>query len=161
MTGRPLLCSRFERVFFTDPKPTSCLRHCDAGSIHSPLWTNGTAPLVAPTLVFDVRVGFSDERLSESGPVQPWSRLPYTSSTTYLGSDFSPFRRPREISIAVTADYTSKTYLPRFSTITSGKMSKTTVICRSKCTKNNHSARTALHTSRARVPLVARMPRFP
>jgi len=45
---------------------------------------------------------------------------------TDAGFGLSPFRRPREISLALVIDHDLGTHLPRFSTITSGTVSKIT-----------------------------------
>jgi len=86
---------------------------------------NGLTSRCSDTLeVLDIKLRF--EQLCKSGPAQPRPHLPHTLPMSDVGLDLSPFRCLREISLALVIGHGLGTHLPRFSTITSGTVSKIT-----------------------------------
>lgn len=75
-------------------------------------------------------INFADERLRESGPAQHRSCLAHTLSTTDTGLNLSPFKRLREIPLSHAVYHSMKIYLPRFADITSGTVSKITIVAK-------------------------------
>lgn len=65
-----------------------------------------------------------DDLLCKSGPARVRSYPPQLPLTIDAALDLSPFERLREISLALNLDRNLRANLPRFSTITSGKVSK-------------------------------------
>lgn len=55
---------------------------------------------------------------------------PFTLSMIDAGLDLSPFKCLREVSLTLAIDRSLRSNLPRFSPITSGRMSKITIVAR-------------------------------
>lgn len=75
-------------------------------------------------------INFADERLREFSPVQNRSCLAHTLPTTDTGLNLSLFKRLREISLAHVVYHRMNIYLPRFADITSGAVSKITIVAK-------------------------------